>query len=198
MLAGVGRGELYVYYLRLHKQYLSPVWYGAQPTQDPGGHEASTSSRCKRRYKLLWPSGAKEQWAQNPWRRYFPDDLVVKNLPFNTGDLGLIPGQETKISHASGQIKPAHTTTAELHTTTRESVRFSGRSLLMRWRSTVAQLRPDMLSHVWLFATYSPVGIFPWCYFLLQGFFPTQGLNLHLQQWQADSLPLCHLGSPRT
>ena len=36
-------------------------------------------------------------------------------------------------------------------------------------------------------------------HFLLQGIFPTQGLNqhlLHLLHWHADSLPLCHLGSP--
>ena len=37
------------------------------------------------------------------------------------------------------------------------------------------------------------------CHFLLQGIFPTQGLNLgllHLLHWQVDSLPLYHLGSP--
>ena len=37
------------------------------------------------------------------------------------------------------------------------------------------------------------------CHFLLQGTFPTQGSDLHLLQllhWQADSLPLSHLGSP--
>ena len=37
------------------------------------------------------------------------------------------------------------------------------------------------------------------CHFLLQGIFPTKGLNLHLLwllHWQADSLPLSHLGSP--
>ena len=37
------------------------------------------------------------------------------------------------------------------------------------------------------------------CHFLFQGVFPTQGLNLHLLlllNWQADSLPLHHLGSP--
>ena len=48
-------------------------------------------------------------------------------------------------------------------------------------------------------------GIFPGkntgvgCHFLLQGIFPNQGLNpglLCLWHWQADSLPLCHLGSP--
>ena len=33
------------------------------------------------------------------------------------------------------------------------------------------------------------------CHFLLQGIFPTQGLNfhlLHLPHWQGDSLPLSH------
>ena len=32
--------------------------------------------------------------------------------------------------------------------------------------------------------------------FLLQGIFPTQGSNLCLLNWQVDSLPLIHLGSP--
>ena len=37
------------------------------------------------------------------------------------------------------------------------------------------------------------------CYFLVQGIFPTQGLNphlLHLLHWQADSLPLVPHGKP--
>ena len=33
------------------------------------------------------------------------------------------------------------------------------------------------------------------CHFLFQGIFPTQGLNLSLLHWQADSLPLSHLRS---
>ena len=33
------------------------------------------------------------------------------------------------------------------------------------------------------------------CHFLLQGIFLTQGLNQHLLQWQADSLPPSHLVS---
>ena len=36
------------------------------------------------------------------------------------------------------------------------------------------------------------------CHFLLQGIFPTQGLNwslLNLLHWQGESLPLSHLGS---
>ena len=38
------------------------------------------------------------------------------------------------------------------------------------------------------------------CYFLLQGIFSTQGLKprlLGLPHWQAGSLPLHHLGSPK-
>ena len=34
------------------------------------------------------------------------------------------------------------------------------------------------------------------CHFLLQGIFLTQRSNLHLLHWQADFLPLHHLGSP--
>ena len=37
------------------------------------------------------------------------------------------------------------------------------------------------------------------CHFFLQGIFPMQGSKPHLQclpHLQADSLPLCHLGSP--
>ena len=34
------------------------------------------------------------------------------------------------------------------------------------------------------------------CHALLQGIFLTQRWNLHLLHWQADSLPLSHLGSP--
>ena len=39
--------------------------------------------------------------------RDFPGGPVVKNLPSNAGDAGLIPGQGTKIPHAAGQLKPA-------------------------------------------------------------------------------------------
>ena len=36
------------------------------------------------------------------------------------------------------------------------------------------------------------------CHFLLQGIFPTQGLNPRLLRQRADSLPLHHLGRPST
>ena len=37
-----------------------------------------------------------------PWD--FPGDPVVKNLPCNAGDSGLIPGLEIEIPHAAGQL----------------------------------------------------------------------------------------------
>ena len=36
----------------------------------------------------------------------FPGGPVVKNPPVNAGDLGLIPGRETKILYALGQLSP--------------------------------------------------------------------------------------------
>ena len=42
----------------------------------------------------------------------FPGGPVVKNSPSNAGDTGSIPGQGTKIPHATGQLSPC-TTTAE-------------------------------------------------------------------------------------
>ena len=43
--------------------------------------------------------------------RDFPGGPVVKNLPYNAGDTGSIPGQGTKIPHAVGQLNPCATTT---------------------------------------------------------------------------------------
>ena len=40
----------------------------------------------------------------------FPGHPVVKNLPSNAGDAGLIPSQVTKISHAWEQISGCTTT----------------------------------------------------------------------------------------
>ena len=43
----------------------------------------------------------------------FPGGPVVKNPPYNAGDTGSIPGQGTKIPHATGQLS-RHATTTEL------------------------------------------------------------------------------------
>ena len=45
----------------------------------------------------------------------FPDGPVVKNLPYNAGDVGSIPGWGTKIPHAAGQLSPRATTTELVH-----------------------------------------------------------------------------------
>ena len=36
---------------------------------------------------------------------------LVKNLPANAGDAGLVPGLKTKIPRVSGQLSPCPTTT---------------------------------------------------------------------------------------
>ena len=66
--------------------------------------------------------------------------------------------------------------------------------------------RVRLFETLWTVALQAPC---PWdfpgkntgvsCHVLLQGIFQTQGLNLRLLcflHWQADSLPLTHLGSP--
>jgi hypothetical protein len=40
----------------------------------------------------------------------FPGGPVVKNLPCNTGETGLIPGPEIKIPHATEQLSPSAAT----------------------------------------------------------------------------------------
>ena len=57
-----------------------------------------------------------------------PGGPVVKNLPCNAGDSGLIPAQGTKVSHAAEQLSP--------HTITKESVGH-------KEGSHMPQLRPD-------------------------------------------------------
>ena len=72
-----------------------------------------------------------------------------------------------------------------------------------------AWVRAQLLSCVPLFAIPWTIALqaplCPWdspgkntgvgCHFLLQGIFRTQGLNPRLLHWQADFLPLSHLGS---
>ena len=47
--------------------------------------------------------------------RDFPGGPVVKNLPCSAGNVGSIPGQGTKIPHATGQLSPRATTTELTH-----------------------------------------------------------------------------------
>ena len=73
--------------------------------------------------------------------RDFPGGPVVKNLPSNAGNTGLIPGWATKIPHAAGQLS--------LHTAATQPVP-SGAYMLQlekpptyNKRSHVLQLRPN-------------------------------------------------------
>ena len=46
------------------------------------------------------------------WRHHFPGGPVVKNLPFNAGAVGLIPGRGTKSSDAAEQLSSNYWTCA--------------------------------------------------------------------------------------
>ena len=48
--------------------------------------------------------------------RDFPGGLGVKNSPFNVGDVGSIPGLETKIQHDLGQPSLSAATTEPANT----------------------------------------------------------------------------------
>ena len=89
---------------------------------------------------------------------------MVKNPPYNAGDVGLIPGRGTKIPHAAGQLSPCATTRAHVLQTTEptrpgacapqlekrklaqhneEPVRHNERPCMPQQRSRVPQLRPS-------------------------------------------------------
>ena len=53
----------------------------------------------------------KNHLIKNGQKREFPGSPVVKNLPSNAGDVGLIPGEGTKVPHAMGQLSPCTTPT---------------------------------------------------------------------------------------
>ena len=52
---------------------------------------------------------------RNSLLRDFSGGPVVKNPPSNAGDESSIPGRETKIPHATGQLSPCAATTEHTH-----------------------------------------------------------------------------------
>ena len=64
----------------------------------------------------MWRLSGLSEWALNAItcvllkgrKRDFPGGPVVKNRPCNAGDVGLIPGRESKIPSALGQLKKPH------------------------------------------------------------------------------------------
>ena len=61
-----------------------------------------------------------------------PGVPVVKNSPPNAGNMGSIPGQGTKIPHATEQLNLHAATTEHPRATTRESVHHNKRSHVMQ------------------------------------------------------------------
>ena len=129
---------------------------------------------------------------------------VVKNQTANAGDTGLIPGLEICLGEGNGNPlqysclgnpmdrRPWHAT---VHGVT------NSQTQLNDWACTHALI--PLFAVLWTVAPRLPC---PWdfpgkntavgCHVLLQGIFPTQGLNpnfLCLLHQQVDSLPLSHL-----
>ena len=69
----------------------------------------------------------------------FPGGSVVKNLPWNAGDMGSIPSWGTKISHTEGQLS----LWAKL-----ESLCHSERPRMTQQRFLLPQLRPDAAKEI--------------------------------------------------
>ena len=75
-------------------------------------------------------------WNKQNTFRDFPGGPVIKNPPCNTGDVGSIPGQGTRIPRAAGQLSLQ---VPSLEATTRESVCLNGRSDMMQLRPSAAK-----------------------------------------------------------
>ena len=80
-----------------------------------------------------------------PCGRDFPGAPLVNNLPCSVGDVGLIPGQRTKIPHATVQLSLCRSYWACLPQLERTCIHSEG-FCMTQWRSCVPQLRPDAAS----------------------------------------------------
>ena len=70
----------------------------------------------------------------------FPGDPVVKNLPSNAGDVGLISGRGAKIPHAVEQLSLRDTTTEPTALQLECRIKRSG---VIQQRPHMTHLRPD-------------------------------------------------------
>ena len=76
--------------------------------ESPGPHSKALDPQAR----VMCPHlcvGSVHSWGD------FTSGPVVKNLPSNAGDAGLIPGQGTKIPRAAGQLSLRATTTEPGH-----------------------------------------------------------------------------------
>ena len=134
---------------------------------------------------------------------------TVMSLNHREGELLASAGGALGPCQASPSAQAAPTTSSDPapdvgsslsdHRATRKSSTQWNGALLLFSRSAVGDsLRPHGLWPARLLRPFdfpgktTGVG----CHFLLQGIFPTQGLNLHLLNWQVGSLPLSQQGSP--
>ena len=86
------------------------------------GQQAKQSCMHKEAQRLHTEPEARNEYIDSIkifWET-FPGGSVVKNPPSKAGDMGSIPGQETKIPHALGQRSPPATTTEPPRVTARE------------------------------------------------------------------------------
>ena len=115
----------------------------------------------------------------------------------NSRDRGAWNVTVHRVAKSQTQLKQLSTHTTEIHDI----------SVLLNNYKVCAQ----SVSHVWLFRTawtgahqallsmeFSRQEYWSGLPFPLQGMFPTQGWNLHLLHWQADSLSLSHMVKPIT
>ena len=90
---------------------------------------------------------------------------------------------------------PPHPTPLGCHSTRLSSLCYTATSLQLSCSVMSNSLQPPGLQPARLLCPWDSPGknTGVGCHFLLQGIFPTQGLNLCLLHWQVDSLPLSHL-----
>ena len=131
--------------------------------------------------------------------REYPGCPVVRFPSFHCFGLGSIPGSGTKILQAT-QCGQKNTCQMQLVVTIVDSS-----TSLEKCTQSIQQLEQpfvvQLLRHArlfvipWIVAHQAPLSMgFP--REELPRIFLTQGSNLQLLHWQADSLPLSHLGSP--
>ena len=168
-----------------------PGWLCVPPTQPPRAARWSASSALAP-VAMLRGKPAQEGDLGQPARSARKALLTTAARP---ADAGLLPPAGTGLGRAASPQEAGETASATRQSRVLGSRNYTHLCSLSRVRRFAAP---------WTVTHQAPLSIgFPrqeyWngCHFLLQGIFPTQGLNpglLHLLHWQADSLLLASAG----
>ena len=101
----------------------------------------------------------------------FPCGSVVKNLSSSAMDVGLIPGEGTKISHAMGQWSPPNLELmrrvedpAQPQNTEMEGKRAASCTVLRRARRTLGSFSPTSACAAFLFICLTGFKLYNWWY----------------------------------